>query len=340
MLGQRLVKINLQLLLISLFLIVGKSVKSQDIVFTQFFAMPQYVNPAWAGRSASPTVYLNFRDQWPAIAQAYVSYSAAYDQYFKGIHGGVGLLLLSDRAGNGMYQSNAVYGNYAYNIQLSDQFAVKGGIQVGIVQKFLDFSKIFFLDQIDPVTGYYNANNQLNPSLESSTFQPSSLYVDFAAGLLVHSSKLYAGISVKHLNRPEEHFSNNQSSRLPMRYTAQIGAKLPLDGSTGNVTFSPNILYTQQFLFKQINGGFSFRLSKIIAGAWFRHNFSNPDALIFLAGIEYGIISTGYTYDLSLSNLKAYSGGAHEISIILNFDKLPGAGRPKAGDYLQCPEMF
>jgi len=324
----------------SLLLIFQNIFTGQDVVFTQFYASPQYVNPAWAGRTESPTIYLNFRNQWPAISQAYISYAASYDQYFKGIHGGVGLIILSDRAGNGIYQSNALYGSYAYNAELSDRFAIKAGLQIGLVQKSLDFSKIFFLDQIDPVTGYYDAGNQPNPTAESTNILPSALYVDFSAGLLAYSNLIYGGISVKHLTRPEENFSGSQLTRLPIRYIAQFGAKLPLTGSNGNVTLSPNILYTQQFLFKQINGGFSFKFNKLFAGAWFRHNFSNPDALIFLTGIEYGIFRTAYTYDLTLSNLQGFSGGAHEISIILNIDKLSGTGKSNAADYLQCPEMF
>ena len=58
---------------------------SQDLEFTQFYANPLYLNPAFAGSHGCPRVSMNYRDQWPGLSGSYVSYSACYDQYISSI---------------------------------------------------------------------------------------------------------------------------------------------------------------------------------------------------------------------------------------------------------------
>ena len=53
---------------------------AQDPKFSQFYANPIYLNPAFAGTNVCGRLHLNIRDQWPAIQGAYAAYSASYDQ--------------------------------------------------------------------------------------------------------------------------------------------------------------------------------------------------------------------------------------------------------------------
>src|SRR5436189_5376057 len=84
-----------------LLLLPALTVKAQDPEFTQFYANPLYLNPAFAGSAKCPRLNLNYRNQWPALTGTFVTYSASYDQHFDGIGGGLGLLFLSDKAGEG-----------------------------------------------------------------------------------------------------------------------------------------------------------------------------------------------------------------------------------------------
>src|SRR6185295_17434324 len=58
---------------------------AQDPEFTQFYANPLYLNPAFAGTARCPRICLNYRNQWPGISGTYVTYSASYDQHFDAI---------------------------------------------------------------------------------------------------------------------------------------------------------------------------------------------------------------------------------------------------------------
>ena len=54
---------------------------AQDPTFTQFYANPLYLNPAFAGTNQCARFGLNYRNEWPNLSANYVTYSASYDQY-------------------------------------------------------------------------------------------------------------------------------------------------------------------------------------------------------------------------------------------------------------------
>ncbi len=91
---------------LKLLLIIGVTVccgiqgaYSQDVHFSQFYANPLYLNPAFAGSRICPRIITNFREQWPSVTGDFMSYSASYDQHFDAISGGVGILFLGDQDG-------------------------------------------------------------------------------------------------------------------------------------------------------------------------------------------------------------------------------------------------
>ena len=330
------------LLYFLIFFFTTKVGSAQDPEFSQFYAAPVYLNPAYAGTTFNPKIHLNFRDQWPALAHAYVSYAVSYDQYIEALHGGIGVVLLGDRAGGGIYQSIQAAAIYSYQLNISDKFAIKAGFQGTFIQKRLDLTKVFFYDQIDPIGGFYSASNILNPSGEVLPADPTVNLFDVSTGILAYSEHIFGGLAVKHLTQPEENFIEGTGSQLPLRFTLHGGAVLNFGGKNrGNATFSPNFMYTQQASFRQLNVGSYLKKEFIFGGAWFRYNISNADAVILLIGVQEGVFKLGYSYDLTLSSLGSNTGGSHEVSITLDFDELPDAGGGrKSNEYLKCPKIF
>ena len=83
--------------------------KAQDPEFTQFYANPLYLNPAFAGSMRCPRLAMNYRNQWPAISGNFQTYSVSYDQHLYPLQGGIGAMMYLDRAGNGYYHLSAHY---------------------------------------------------------------------------------------------------------------------------------------------------------------------------------------------------------------------------------------
>src|SRR5690348_885951 len=93
-------------LFLGFFLCISLSCLAQDPEFTQFYANPLYLNPAFAGSARCGRLALNFRDQWPSLTGQFVTYSASYDQHVDAIGGGLGILAMSDKAGQGTITTN------------------------------------------------------------------------------------------------------------------------------------------------------------------------------------------------------------------------------------------
>ena len=94
------------------------NLKGQDQQYTQFYANPVYLNPGFAGTSIQSRAAAVYRNQWPSLPKAFVSYNFSYDQFIPSINSGIGITIQHDKAGTGglTYTSAAI--NYAYEIQI------------------------------------------------------------------------------------------------------------------------------------------------------------------------------------------------------------------------------
>ena len=101
---------------------------AQDPQFTQFYANPLYLNPAFAGAQRCPRVCLNYRNQWPALTGTFVTYTASYDQHVDPI-GGLGLLVLQDKAGESTLTTTNVSGIYSYQLNVTREFSIRLGLK-------------------------------------------------------------------------------------------------------------------------------------------------------------------------------------------------------------------
>ncbi len=75
----------------------------------------------------------------------------------------------------------------------------------------------------------------------------------------------------------------------------------------------------QQGKFHQLNAGLYVTKYPFVVGAYYRHNFQNPDAAIVLVGLKFDNVRFGYSYDITMSNVGGKAGGAHEISLAWDF---------------------
>jgi len=329
-----------QLFLIFGLLLVCHFAKAQDPIFSQFYSSPLQINPAFAGNTYGPHIALNYRNQWPELNNAYITYSLAYDQFSSSLNIGYGLSILSDEAGNGLLKTNKISGFFAYRLQVNRNFHLKIGVEGSAVQARYDWSKFLFLDQLDDRFGNTTPGGSPIPTEEIPPENLSNTYFDISAGLLAYSKMFYGGISIKHLNTPDESLlgiNDNLNTGLPIRFTIHGGMEIKVrEGNKRKSAafISPNIMFIKQGNFGQLNVGAYGSLGLIFTGVWYRQALSNPDAVIFLIGIKKGIYKFGYSYDLTISGLSGHTGGSHEISVTLTFERDNGT------DYTDCFQLF
>lgn len=317
-----------KLLKIVFAVLIGGVSLAQDLEFTQFYSNPLYLNPALAGTHGCPRFNMNYRNQWPALSGNFVSYSASYDQYFKNISGGFGVLAVHDQQGGNTINTSSLSLIYSYHQKLGRKWRALYGAQATYSQKSLDWDKLTFGDMIDPRRGFIYQTGDVQRGGSRGFF-------DASAGFAVYNDVFTAGVSAKHLNRPNESVIIGESL-LPIRYTAHLSAEIPLGQQSkyqNTTSIIPTMIYTYQQGFYQLNVGTYVKYGAFTAGAWLR----SRDAFILVLGVNTGNFKIGYSYDVTVSKLNnGVSGGAHEVSIGINLNCSPPV---KGFKTISCPSF-
>ncbi len=295
--------------------------KAQDPEFSQYYANPLYLNPAYAGAIECGRLGLNYRNQYPSLSNAYVTYNVSYDQNLSAINSGFGLLIMSDAQGDGGLVRTSAAAFYSYNLKVTDQIDIRFGAKGAYYQEKLNWNKFIFADQINATTGEISDN-----SSEQKPDNDNISVIDFAVGLVMnYSDKFFVGFAADHITQPSLSFYNDSDGILPMKITANAGLSInATNGGLGNgygddIIIQPNVLFMQQGGFHQLSAGLYVTKYPFVIGSWYRHNFQNPDAIVALVGITYSNFRIGYSYDFTISQIGNEAGGAHEISFAWDF---------------------
>ncbi len=297
--------------------------KAQDASFSQFYSSPVYLNPAMAGLSKCSQLHLHYRNQWPAISKAFETYHVSYDQYLPDMKSGIAAMITSNKQADGVFIQNQYSGAYDYQFQISRSVYVSMGLQFTIGHNSINPDSLSFYNN-GSLISYGNLMN--DPAFQNLHLNDNNLsrtYTDFSTGFVLgFLENYYVGAAIHHLNEPDISFYKTESSILVKKYTLQAGAIFLRQNShysKETVYLSPNLFIQQQGKFRQISLGFYTGINSFVIGSWYRHNFSNPDALVFLLGLRKDNFKFGYSYDLTISGLRKGPTGSHEVSISWDF---------------------
>lgn len=299
--------------------------KAQDPIFSQYYLSPLQLNPGLSGLSDNPRFTANYRNQYPGFNNAYRTYAVSYDQFFPDFNGGVGGWIISDDAGEGILKTLKAAGIFSYRVRLINNLYLKTGIEAGIVQSTLNWNQLIFGDQIDDYVGTVSPGGIPFPTEETAPDKNKVIYPDLGIGMVVYGGELYAGVSLRHLNRPDPNFlsiNSNLTPRIPMRLTLHAGSSWPLFERmlrSLEVNFSPSVIFVKQGPFNQFNGGFTIDGEVITLGAHYRISSGASEAIIGSIGFRTNHLRVGYSFDYTISGFPL-SGGSHEIGIVYDLD--------------------
>ncbi len=317
------------------FIIISDSF-GQDPTFSQFYANALYLSPSFAGATSEYRFALNYRNQWPAVPGVFHTYSISFDKALTNFNSGIGVLATYDVAGSGNLSTTNIGLIYSYDFNVNKEWHIRPGINFKFYYLGLDINKLIFNSQI---TG-----SGTSPSVTPPPFD-NVADVDFATSALVYNERTWAGFTLDHLLKPKTSFYGNDAT-VPVKFNfyggAQILKKTRLRQKMQEV-LSVALNFQKQGKFYQSDLGLYYYKDPLIFGIWYRGiPFATSqvgDAIIGLIGIKTSQLHIGYSYDFTISSLIGSTGGAHEISLVYEFNNLSLGQLKKRIRSIPCPEF-
>lgn len=294
---------NLILIFAATYLFTNDMFAQQDPMVSQYMFNGLYLNPAYAGSHKYWSSTLSYRSQWVGFDGAPETAIAAIDGPIPDKNMGLGLILLHDQIG--VTRQNTAIVNYSYQIKTSETTKFAMGVNCGISQFSAKLTDLTVWDQ-----------DQVFEKDLTSKILPR-----FGAGMYYYGEKYYMGLSVPTLFAYQKdmnfNFDLSRSSFLRRHYLL-----------TGGYVFetSKDIKIKPSILLKYVKNApleADFNLSTVYKDMiWIGASYRTGDAIAFI--VEYQTNSyfrVGYAYDVTLSKLRNYSAGSHEIMIGIDFGK-------------------
>lgn len=222
------------------FLVLVTALSAQDAVFSQFFNMRTFLNPAFVGIERGSVTNIGYRKQWPSISGHFTTYAVAGDFQVPCIGGGLGFNVLHDDEGEAALQTNAFSLTYAYALRFPDNRGgakslferanIHFGLRAGFTSKSIDWDRLVFSDQLDPIYGIVRSTG-------AAVGLQSFGYPDVDAGFLWRQEwkhfrfkhtpfRSAFGGSFFHLLRPIQSFNGIQNT-VPLRFSFHAAFEIP-----------------------------------------------------------------------------------------------------------------
>lgn len=341
-------------LFLILFLGLGQfHVFAQDPQYSQYYAAPLYLNPAFTGSEFLPRVGFNYRNQWPGLDAQFTTFSAYFDTFLEDYNSGIGFLVMSDTEGAARLRSTTVAALYSYELRLGERVFFRPGFRASYMRREIGFfDQLVFANNISPTDPFGGLINW--PSDIPGLGEPVNM-LSLSAGGLFYTTNFWLGFAADHLNQPNQSFLNDVS-RLPAKFSLHGGYRISLGtgGYRSDFTHTfkeryivPTFNYKRQGPFEQLDVGAYLYAEPIVLGVWYRglpyrpvENQSNRDAIVMMVGVNLPSgLNVGYSFDYTVSQLGIQSGGAHEISVsLLLADKNRSKLRSR-DTLLPCPKF-
>ncbi len=266
--------------------------------FGQYMFTGLAINPGYAGSTGMMNATIIYRNQWAGFAGAPETQMLSWHAPLKDKKNNVGMIMGHDRYG--VSRQFLLSGVYAYRID-AGRIKISMGLQGGLstLQNRWDD-----LDLPDPTDQAFPLNT------------PAVLVPQFGTGLYIHHNSFYAGASIPELmkfkgSQYQLFFSNKADFRL---FFVTGGCILK---PSSQFAIKPSILlkYSRNSKF-QADLNLNFLFKDVL---WIGGSFRTSDAVIGIIELQTtDQVRIGYAYERSISPLRYFNSGTHEL--VLSFD--------------------
>jgi len=301
--------------------------RAQDPIFTQYFLIPETLNPGFTGFMETTYAGIIHREQWPELDLRIDTDYAFVNTWSDSMNSGLGISFLNQRENVTNYNFSQLNANYAYKVRLNDYWEFRPGIEAGFGLKSFAFQNLLLEDQINIRTGVINTS-----SMDPMLLNRKATFFDVSAGMVFNTEKAWIGLSMKHLNRPNIAFSSEGNVPLNTFFSLSAGYEfliidyidvllLPYE-----TKFFLTSNYMQQGRYNRLDLGASILFEKIFFGATAvtnpSKNGANGDLMTsvnLLTGLQYEHLRLGFSYDFNTTKI-GKTGGIYELSLTYQFD--------------------
>lgn len=273
-------------------------------MYSQYMFNSLAINPAYAGSRNVLSATALFRSQWTGIAGAPKTGTFTIDAPIGEKRIGLGLQVFSDKLG--ITKTTGAVASYAYRIRME-----KGTLSFGLQASGSQYKADYTTVALDP------ENSATDPAFANNV---NTLLFNFGTGVYYNSDRFYIGLSAPKLLTNK---LNNHSTELESGPVATQAIHLFL--ASGFVfPLSDEFKLKPSILIKGVKGAplegdlnATLWIKEVIAvGAQYRTNADISGLFELQISPQ---IRIGYAYDHSITPLKSYNSGGHEIMLRYEF---------------------
>ena len=291
-------------------LITTLNATSQDIHFSQYKNSTFFTNPSFTTfQSSDYHVVLQKRNQWQVVADPFSTFLMSVESKNIAKNNSFGIHFMNDIAGDARYQTTGSIINYSKSIKKNSTTFFAIGLSAGFYQRRISFDNLVFIEQenFDNVSFYYPDINfgLLNKKTINNTID------------------IYSGISLFHINRPNQSLLESDKELLYPRVNMHTKANILL---YNNWKITPHVFFSKQNVNQEfiIGSDLQYLLyqdKNVFFGLG--TNYRHKDAIYYNANIKAGSFEVILNYDVNISSLKTASNynGAYEFLISYEWSK-------------------
>jgi type IX secretion system PorP/SprF family membrane protein len=312
--------------------VVGLLAVMPGISAQQFPLYSQYtmngflLNPSYAGSDYYTTFGLTVREQWLSLPNAPSTYAAAFqtrilnDSYItkstavrkkidrptKGGRVGVGGYLFSDH--NGIMHRTGLQLAYAYHLPIGIDQQLSFGLSLSAYQYFVDIAGAVMPDDVQ---------DDLLNNYDQVVYIPDANF-----GVSYMTRNYYAGFAMTNLFRGALMIGNGgENGRSELGHYFLTGGIRLYPGVDWII--EPSImLKSSDMIFKSFQVDLSGRVY-YKDDYWLGLSYRTGDAIVMLAGLKVDRFYIGYAFDFTMSEIRSYTFGTHELTVLARFGDSP-----------------